>query len=277
VTTIDEKRVYAARSGHREAYLATDLGLAVVAVSADQVGEFGVVRRGTARAVAAADGRVAAAVDGDVRLLDDGDAFVPLEFGPAVAVGVVPGDGAVLAVDADGAVARFDGDAGASGSDAWTELGRVADVRGVDGRLLATADGVVRAGAGDCSPVGLGDVRDVAGSGRGAPLAATDDGLYALGNGWLRERSGPHARVAADPTGEGVPLAVASDGDRVLAREGDGGEWIDAGLGGGSVADVAVVDGVRYAVTTAGTVRVDAGDGVRSQPLGLTVGELAVR
>jgi hypothetical protein len=266
MSSLDEKRVYGATSGHREVVVATGLGVVSVAVSGDSIGEFGIVHRCSARDVGVVGGLVAVATDEAV-LLDDGDddAFRPVGFGPAVAVS--SHEGRLLAADDTGRVAECgDPTAGAPG---WTDLGRVGDVRGLDGPLVAAADGVYRLAGGDLSPAGLGGVTDVAARG---PLAATDDGLYSLGNGWLRDLEGRFDAVAADRA------SAAAAGERGVFVRRDS-EWAAADAGTDEpVVDVGVVDGTYYGVTSAGTFVVDAGGGPRSQPLGLRdVGGVAVR
>lgn len=355
MTSIDEKRVYAGREGKRDAFVATAMGVVVVAVSGDVVGDFGLEHRGAATAASARGGRVAIATEEGV-VIAAGGSLHALGFGPAVAVGIH--DGSVLAADAAGRVARrplpavvraagtddgpSDPDAGRDrrgdgtrgggdegddpyaesgadpgsgagadgghGDDAWVTVGRVERVRAIDGGLIAAADGVYRVTADGLAPAGLSDVRDVAAAGR--PLAATGEGLYALGNGWLRELPGQFRAVAsdlqagpdADPTaavteavavGDGVYAksvgattggetgSADASGDATEDRSGAGanGDWraVDCPTDD-PVVDVAVVDGVWYGVTEGGTFLVDAGDGPRTQPLGLhDVAALAVR
>jgi hypothetical protein len=311
VSTIDEKRVYAARTGRREAYVATGMGVVVVAVSGDLVGDFGIEHRGAARDVAAAGARVAVATDEDV-LATDGDGFVPLGFGPARVVGVH--DGRVLAADDDGRVAvrtvpddlpaadageRGEGaDAGGSGAgtdaEAWTTLGTVEGPRAASADLVAAADGVHLVREEGLSPAGLDDARDVAAAG---PYAATGEGLYALGNGWMREREGAfravaacESRAAAVDEAAGVLVrhrdrprhghGTGTDPDASRAGPGgDEGDWRPLALAAAEPAvDVAVAMDATYAVTGDGTFVVEAGDGPRTQPLGLRdVAGLAVR
>jgi hypothetical protein len=358
MTSIDEKRVYTARAGKRDAFVATAMGVVVVAVSGDVVGDFGLEHRVAASAASARGGRVAIATEEGI-VIAAGGSLHALGFGPAVAVGLH--DEAVLAADAEGRIARRpfpaavraagDDDPSAStagrdrrpdetrgggndgvepdahpgaepdvvdgegeGASAWTTIGRVERVRAIDGGLVAAADGVYRVTADGIAPGGLSDVRDVAAAGR--PLAATGDGLYALGNGWLRDLSGRFRAVASDPRSDpgadataagteavavGDEVYVAPAGTSTGGRHGspDGGGDATAGGGGAGagdgegedgdwrvvdcptgdpVVDVAVVDGVWYGVTEGGTFLVDAGDGPRTQPLGLNdVAALAVR
>lgn len=246
---IDEKRVYADRTGRREAYVATDAGVARVAVSGVHIGEFGLAFREPAWDVAAGDGLLAVATDEDVYL---GTEFKVSGFGAAVAVGF--DGGTPLAADPDGRVARYD--------DGWTDLGHIPDVRALNGDLVAAADGVHRV---DGTDLGLVDVRDVTTA--AGPFAATGDGLYRLGNGWLAE----------DMEGESFD-AVASDGEHVHAVGESGlarcenGAWTVCDLPvADPVVDVTHAGGCTYVVTSKGTVL--AGDpdepGWRTQALGL--------
>lgn len=248
--SLDEKRVYAGGSGGTSAYVASEAGLARVEVAGDRVGRFGLVWRGDARDVAAVGGRVAVATAADV-LVGTGDGFVETGFGPATAVG---GDAGLVAAG-DGRIARWEGpdDTG------WTDVGTVDDVRAVDGDLLAAAAGVYRL---DGTHVGLDDARDVAAAG---PLAATADGVYRLGNGWIRDLPGDARAVAVGPDGS----AHAATVEGFAARSAEG-TW--------NRVDVQVDDRVTaiaygeavYAVTGSGAFLVDAGDGWRDRSLGLS-------
>ncbi|KTG08101.1 hypothetical protein AUR64_00545 [Haloprofundus marisrubri] len=260
--TIDEKRVYADKTGKAELFVAAALGVVVVDVSDDRIGGFGIDHRCTALDVASAAGHIAVATDERV-LLDrgEGEGFENAGFGSAVAVGFDGDD--LLAADESGRVARRAIDAADTdeNSDAWTTLGEVDHPRAIDGSLVAAADGVHRVDGDALSHVGLDDARDVSAS--GVPLAATGSGLYALGNGWMDVLSGSFRVVASD----GRRAHAVGDG-RVYARTDDD-EWetldvpVDEPL-------VGVVHGpATYAVTEAGTLLMDAGDGWRSQTLGL--------
>jgi len=198
------------------------MGIVRVRVAGDTVGEFGLCERCSARDIAAGPAAVAIATDEDVRVLaledgagtnrsggdggDDenvGDAslateeetFVGTGFGPAVAVGY-DDDGDLLVADPDGRVACQ-----AADSSEWTTLAdeTVAPVRAIDGDLVGTADGVYRVQDGGLNHAGLTDVRDV--SAAGVPLAATTDGLYKLGNGWMAVLEGVRHRRSRSPLG----------------------------------------------------------------------------
>ncbi|MEE6210184.1 hypothetical protein U3A55_08460 [Salarchaeum sp. III] len=250
MTTIDEKRVYAEKEDSEVVLVATGMGVASVSVSADQIGRFGLAHRCTARDVAARPGGGAVATDDGVVVTADEDEFEEIGFPDAVAVGY---GGGLLATDSAGALAEYaDGE--------WVERGTVADARAIDGDLVAAADGVYRLYADGVEHAGLDDATDVAAAG---PYAATAEGLFRLGNGWLNE-------VSRDVT------AVVADGDRAHAvvdgalyeRTADG--WTERSTGTDArLVDVAHGDGAVYAITADATLCVNAGDGWRSRSLGL--------
>jgi hypothetical protein len=282
MTSIDEKRVYDDKTGKTQAVLATETGVVVVDVSDDLVGGFTLARRSTARDVATHGGHIAAATDVDVLEtgpggdVAEGIEFESAGFGPVADVGY-DDEGRLLVATKDGSiVARKDDGSGESGDedDGWTELGEAGTVREIDGPLAAADGGVYRVGNDGLEHAGLTDARDVAGASGTAPLAATGDGLFRLGNGWMRDREGEfHAVAAAGDRG----LAVGMDD--LYADEGSGDWEVADGLPVDEpVVDVALSTETRYAVTEAGTVLLDAGDGWRSQALGLEgVARLAVR
>lgn len=249
MSTIEEKRVYDERAGDTTVYLATGTGVVSVSVAEDRVGTFGIERRCDARDLAVVDGRLTVATDEDLLVGDE-----PTDFGPAVAVG---GADAPIAVGPEGRVARY-------GGDGWIDLGRLDAVRAIDGDLLATPQGVYRAGS-DLQAVGLDAVNDV--SAAGVPLAATDGGLYRLGNGWMDEFTGAFDLVTADrrvPPGDlDRACAVSDDGPFVY----DDGDWRELDCPA-DPATVAVADAL-YAASEDGELFVDAGDGWRSQSLGI--------
>jgi hypothetical protein len=245
-----EDRVYADRAEDTEAFVAAGVGVVAVAVSGNRIGRFRVDRRTSARDVDAAGDRIVVATDEDVLLGvvgGDGTEYEPTGFGPAVAVGFHAGD--AVAADSAGRIGRrVDGD--------WFEIADVdAPVRAIDGDLVAAADGVYRADPDGVDFVGLDDARDVAAAG---PLVATGQGLYELGNGWVRVLEGAFAAVAADGT------AVHAAGDRLFARR--DGEWHEAPVElPGPVAGVAHAGGT-YLVTEDGTALAHARGGIEDDP-----------
>ena len=291
--TIEEKRVYGDREGALEVYVASSIGVVRVRVADDTVGEFGLCDRCTARDVAATDDAVAIATDEDVRLLplerraDDGAtdggtrddaAFVDTGFGPAVAVGADGSD--VVAAGPDGDVARLvtpssdSGVADAAGRE-WTPLedDDIATVRAIDGDFVGTDAGVYRVHEGRLDHAGLTDVRDV--SAAGVPLAATADGLYKLGNGWMAVLEGAFETVAADPRSEPGRLERASavSGDAIYAYDPDDDAWLEYDRSTDPIAGIGYGERV-YAVTEGGTfMSATPEDGTgrwRSQTIGVS-------
>lgn len=239
--SIEEKRVYGDREGAIEGYVASSIGVVRVRVAGDTVGEFGLCDRCDARDVAATDDIVAIATGDDVRVLhlehgaderdqstDDSEgsdeAFVSTGFGPAVAVGFH--DGELIAANPEGDVATLAledvDDSLDTASLTWNTIDRgdLGDVRAIDGGLIGTENGVYRLHDGLLDHAGLSDVRDV--SAAGVPLAATADGLYKLGNGWMEVLEGGFDAVAADPRTERGQLtrAHAVSGGTVYAYGG---------------------------------------------------------
>ena len=211
----------------------------------------------------------------------DGDAFC-----------VATEDGSIDRVEVEVAAdADPDGDGSAPAFTATTtRIGEVAEPRAVDGPLVAAADGVHRittdsaADSGySLASAGLDDAHDVAGA--GMPLAATGTGLYWLGNGWMTTETGDATVVAADGDGHATAvvdgnLLVRDDRNDVdtadtvdtsdTADDWDRDAWREADL---PVDEEAVAlgygPGVAVAVTAAGTLCVDAGDGWRHQVIGV--------
>jgi hypothetical protein len=243
--SLTEKRVYAGGDGATTAFVASTAGLVRVAVSDDIVGEFSIERRGDTTAVAADDGRLAIGTPEDV-FVGTEDGFHGTGFGAATAVGYHDG---LVASDGE-RVARYDG--------TWESLARIDGVRAIDGGMVAAPSGVHRL---DGTRVGLGDVRDVSGS--GTPLAATDDGLYSLANGWVRALDGPFTCVSSD--GERAHAATRE----TLYERSDDGAWTAVDLPvDGAVVDIAY-DGGTYAVTENGVILANVGDGWRHRSIGV--------
>ncbi|SFS37205.1 HVO_0234 family beta-propeller protein [Halostagnicola kamekurae] len=288
MSTIDEKRVYGESGGALDAYVGSSMGVVHVRLSDSAVGEFSLCHRAETRDVAACPGSIAVATDEDVLVADptDPDSFAETEFGPAVAASY-HGD-ALLAAGPDGRIARLDGGDGRD-AEGWETLSGSleADVQAMDGDLLGTDRGVYRVHDGGLDHAGLSDVRDV--SAAGVPLAATESGLYKLGNGWMEIRSGSTEIVAADPGSESGHLEQAhavSDGVvyEYAAHGDEAGDWVrdeewataggsDDSDGGAASSDAIVGFGYGdtvYAVSTDGTVFAADDTGWRPHVLGVT-------
>ncbi|MFC6975049.1 hypothetical protein ACFQL1_10835 [Halomicroarcula sp. GCM10025709] len=233
---LSEKRMYGEKRPETHAYVASGLGVTRVETAGGQIGRFSLVERCRARDVAGADGEIAVATDESVLISTD-DGFAPTGFGPATAVGY----------DSDGLLAAGEGRVARYVDGTWEQLGELADVRAIDGGLLAAADGVYALPA--LERLGLADVFDVA-----PGYAATADGLYGReGAEWTAIRSGSHR-------------AVASDGHRTHAAAADGlfelvaGRWERCRLPVEErVVDVTYGDDT-YAITEDGTFLVDTED-----------------
>ncbi len=269
--TLTEKRVFGAKSATSTVYVACEMGLVAVTVSADRIGEFGLIHRGAVSAVTVDGDRVVIGTDegvfaGDGRVGAETGALADRAFssvagdpiGRVVAAGTGPTG--PLVADAGGGVFRID--------DALAHLADVDAVRAIDGGLLAAKSGVFRV-ADTLTHVGLNDARDV--SGHGVPLAATADGLFRLANGWLPIRPGSFDRVASDGHGHAVAVGTAGlcrhVGDDTVS---DDTAWVTEPLPtDASIVDVAYGSGILAAITDDGTLRVDAGDGWRTQRLGV--------
>lgn len=271
MSTIEEKRVYADRRAADVAYVASAVGVLRVRVANEIVGEFSLCERCTARDVAGGVDAVAVATDEDVLVASleatggegrDEPAFDGTGFGGAVAVGYH--DGTPLAADAGGRVARLvDG--------AWETLESDAgEVRAIDGDLVGTAAGVYLVRGDGLDHAGLEDVRDVAAA--GIPLAATADGLYKLGNGWLDVLAEPVDVVATDPRSERGRLERAHAVAGLDLYEHRANEWARVDRSSVPIVGVAYGETV-HAVTERGTYLVaaesdDGGLEWRSRTLG---------
>lgn len=325
MTSIDEKRVYGDRTGATVAYVASEQGLCRLRVSGASVGEFGLLERTPIRglAVDTASGdrtTVALATPDDVLVAiasEDrgggrgGDAGLEIRatgFGPATAVGIH--DGSLLAATDEGEVAtrsldHVARDPDGVGDDDWRTVTRgVRDdtmgddatasnasgstVCAIDGPLVATDRGLRRVLDDRLVDAGLEDVRAV--SAPGVPLAATGDGLYKLGNGWMRLLEGAFTTVTADPAtppgsissahavdDAGGLWAYDAAGSHSDAPPADGSSWGQLQSGtleaAGRVVDVAYGERT-YAVTDDGVLLASTDDtghaSWRSHPIGLT-------
>lgn len=259
MTSLDEKRVFSERTGTRTAMVAADIGVISVSVSGGRVGEFGLEHRCKARDVCTYDGRTAVATAEDVLIEYDAT-----NHGEAVAVGWFMGS--LIAAAPDGTVSWYD-------TDRWTPIGIVEGPTAIDTELVGGSGGVYRITEGDCRSVGLSNVQDVAVA--GVPLAATTDGIYALGGGWTNEHEGNFRAVASGPGGR----SFAATGEAVYERtgivaddsrsEGNVGLWRSIEDGGQGVVDIATTVGLTLTIAADGTLRTNAGDGWRDRALGL--------
>lgn len=265
MSTLSEKRVYAEQGEPTPVYVAAEQGLVCAKVSGDAVGEFSLARRCTARDVALGSEGFLAVATTEATLFGGGDASLEeTGFGPAVAVSFHEAADALVAADETGTVSRLslDGGGGQPTAADWEQLGTVGEVRALDAPLVAAADGVYRLLDGELDPAGLDDARDV--TSRGAPLAATNAGLYELGNGWMLAREGVHETVA----GDGEQAHAVDAAGTLYGRSGR--EWERVEFTGTEPVDVGYThDGVVVA-TVAGSLHVDVGDGWRSRALGVT-------
>lgn len=289
--SIEEKRVYAGRAGRTDAYIATGSGVVRVSISADKIGGFELVADTPTADVAVRAKRggpplLALATDEGLRVAPLSDETSDLTLStvtdsPAIAVdgtekGFLVGtaEGTIehleivsTAVDTDGATVEHTHTA---------QIGSVPEPRAIDWPLIATVEGVYQVDSTGThetlTRVGLGDVNDV--SGVGVPLAATTDGLYWLGNGWMTAINRPTTLVASD--GDGHAMAVV-DGEMIVHNGGesdpsgwDGNTWTTHPL---PVDETPVAvgygPGVSAVVTEAGTVCVDVGDGWRHHVVGV--------
>lgn len=246
-----EDRIYDEGDGGVTAYVAAESGVVAVSVAGNQVGRFRMDHRTTARDLAADGPNLVVASEDDVLLRHPGGEYERAGFGPAVAVGIDAGD--VVAAGPEGRIGRqVDGE--------WFEIADLdAAVRAVDGALVGAADGAYRATPDGLEYVGLDDVRDVDAAG---PLAASREGLYELGNGWMAVASDPFDAVAVSPAGQRAHAA----GEALLARVGS--EWraLDVEVPD-RVAAIAHAEGT-YVITVDGTMlaHAGAGDGVTEDP-----------
>lgn len=299
-----EDRVFDGSAGVQYVFAATGMGVAVVETSGESIGRFRLAHECEARDLAGADGWLAVATTGDVlacRVDEDGPGeWIETGFGAAVAVGFDRGD--LLAAGPDGELGRVV-DVAADPTD-WLSVAAVdGAVRAIDGPLVGAADGVYRFTPDSILDVGLDDVRDV--SAAGVPLAGTGDGLFRLGNGWLRELDGAVDLVAgtdrpavggSPATGED-PLARAHAvaDTQLFEYRGNAEPTDDPGAESASSTDpddeivppavaarawrerptpadpvVAVAYGAHtYALTADGTVLLDRGDEWETRSLGL--------
>lgn len=256
MTLADERVEDESRRAFR-IFVTSGYGVTALDVAGDRVDGYALVHDCTGLDVAAAGDNVAVATSTDV-LLGDEDGFEPTGFGPAVAVGGDP----LVAAGPDGKIARLRSD--------WEPIGRVdSDVAAIDGDLLATADGVFRLVDDEIDHVGLENATDVATA--GTPHAATTDGLYKLGAGWMPVQDGSFSLVATDARTAApgtLRRAHAATADRLFVFDGE--EWqpwhipVDAPIAGIDYGEMV------YAVSVDGTFLAVEDDAWRTRALGLS-------
>lgn len=262
MTSIDQKRVYSARTGTTAVFVATSSGLVRIECSAGRVGEFGLVARCSSTDITSHEGVLAVGTHEDV--LIGGRDDEPLEttgFGPANAVGYHEG---TLIAAGDGEVARYDGTE-------WETIGSLSDVRSIDGPLIAAESGVHRITENDIVSAGLEDVRDVAAVG-GVPIAGTSDGIYQLGNGWMKRLDGAVSLLTTDRK---IVYAVVDGSLFVCATPKEDSEWrpveLPEPIKERAARIVALAPGEpTYSVTEDGTFLVRDEGEWRFQSIGLT-------
>lgn len=248
---IRDKRVFAESTTAISAYVAADIGVVNLQLGDTRIGEFRLVLPCTAFDITVIEGEVVVATDEDVFVGSD-ETFHGLGFGPAVAVG---GDDDIIAGGPDGRVARFV-------DDTWIELGWLNRITAIADGFIGTSDGLFQSDG--LSPTGLSGINDIA-TGR-IPHAATDAGLYSLGNGWQRELKGGFWCVTADshPGGQGLLASTPTD-----CYHNQSGGWEPFALpGDASVVDGVFADGI-YLLTYDGAILSTSESEWRKQLLGV--------
>jgi hypothetical protein len=272
---IAEKRVYDDATGTIAVAIASETGLAVAAVSGDIVGEFGLaLQRPIADLAVLPDGRLVCATSEDVLVLPVPDstaapAAVPepiaTDFGAAE---VVSATDETLIAAGDGGIATIPSEAITDPDTTWTTHETATEaVSDADQELLATGAGVLQLREDGLSNLGLDDVTSIAAS--TPALAGTSEALYQMETGWQQVVDGNTAVVTA-----GCEQAHAVIDDRLHAF--DGTEWTDVSWPAATLpVDLTYArqqegdEPTMIAVTEAGTLLVDAGDGWRQRALGL--------
>ncbi len=249
---IDEKRIFAEKTTDQVAFVAAELGLLTVRLAEDRVGDFGIARRCSPQDIASSGRQVALAAE-DVYLGDE-NGSKPTDFGPCVAVGDNSG---LIAASPHGDLARYETE-----SSQWEEVGTLSAVTAIDGDLIGTRSGIYRLP--ELTPVGLDQVRDIETT--GLPLAATKNGLYRLGNGWMDVLDGDFQMVSA-PANDAFPTYAAT---HTTCYEHQDGDWQPLELPTTApIVDAAFGD-CPYLLAADGTLIAHAGDGWRTHPLGVT-------
>lgn len=241
------------------AFVASRLGITVVEVADGEVVGYALVHDGTVNDVAETpDGSIAIATPNGVRIGDE-EEFENTGFASVVAVGGDP----LLAADAKGRVAT-------RSDDGWDVIGSLpGEVNAIDGDLLATDEGVYQLSEDRLKHVGLEGAADV--SAVGVPHAATQDGLYKLGAGWMHVAEGSFTLVCGDPTTAEPGIlrrAHAVTPEQLFVYDGeDWGPWhipVAEPITGMGYADAV------YAVSADGTLITAKGGEWRTRSLGIS-------
>lgn len=249
---IDEKRIFTEKTTERVAFVAAELGLLIVRLAADRVGDYGIAQRCSPHDLATSGTNIALAAE-DVYLGDE-TGIEPTDFGPSAAVGNHSG---VVAASPEGDLARY-----TTSPPGWEALGTLDGVTAIDGDLIGTESGVYRLP--ELTPVGLDQVRDI--ETNGIPLAATQTGLYRLGNGWMDVLAGDFQMVSGPADGD-FPTYAATPTTCYEYRDGD---WQSLELPTTApIVDAAFGD-CPYLLAADGTLIANAGDGWRPHPVGIT-------
>ena len=267
MSSLDEKRVHDPDSESERVVVASETGAALLLIAGGRVGSVSLTHREPAADIATDGERIVLASEGAVLELGE-ENVEELGYDPASAVSI-DDRGRVLAAGEDGLARQEDGE--------WRSLelvgsdGPAGEIQAIEDGLIASAAGVYRIADGGLRYSGLEAARDV--TSVGTPRAATDGGLYALGNGWLEERNGEFAMVSADPEASspgalGRAHAASTEGFYVHAE----GDWQRRALPTEEqVVDVAYGETV-YAVTDDGTLLIEDDrktNAWRTHPLGL--------
>lgn len=250
MSTIEEKRVYEGDHPPVAAYVASADGLVRVAVAGSSIGAYSLALRGAVTAVAAHGERVAAASPEGV-FDGTGDELSKIIEQDVEALGY-DGESLVIAPRAGGLRRR-----GADGQ--WTDLAIDEAVSAVAPPFLGGPGGVYRIDERTVQAVGLGQVSDLVAHPQ--PLAATQDGLFELANGWQERLAMPVERVAANGD-EWVALTAAG-----ALRRGD--EELPPLPADGKPVDISVGETV-YVLARDGSLFALAENGWRRQVLGVS-------
>ena len=259
--SLDEKRVFAPDRPARTLYVGTDRGLIALSVAGVHLGRYSMAIRGTVHALCATPAGVIAAVDDRVEAI--GGAELPSTM-PATTgeVAVLGADAAAVWTATDDLVTRYPCSDG--GDPGRYRTGGA--VTAIAPPFIGTTDGLLRYTPDGLQSVGLEQVTALT----SAPLVGTTEGLYTLGNGWMRQLEGhvlaaashpSHSAVATDtgiytgasgwaaldaPPAPSVALAVSADVVYAISADGivmahlPGEPWTQTHLGVGGITGVVI-------------------------------------